>query len=60
MLTEQTAEAMKSALREWERAIAWRDTYQHEDVLGEYSEKVKQAHKKVVQAARMLAKDEPT
>lgn len=58
MLIGETAQALLAALKEWESAKAWADNYAHENVNGEYSEKLKLAHRKAVRAAFEVMRDE--
>jgi len=56
-MTSDKVQAMRKALDEWERAKAWADRYAHEDVLGEYTAKLKLAEDNVRRAALALVQE---
>jgi len=58
MITDESVQRVRSAVTEWRRAKAWYDNFAHEDVLGEYTEKLSVARRNLVQAAKALAENE--
>lgn len=56
MVTEATVEAMQRAIENWRAMKNWRDSYQHEDVLGEYSKRLDSARERMLaRAAELVA-----
>jgi hypothetical protein len=52
-------EALRKALDEWQKANHWASNYRHEDVLGEYTRKLKQAEENLLRAAQALLAEQP-